>query len=68
MKLKTLVKLNEIREHPYQILIRDSYDNKVFYLGVSEYLAYKDKEITDWDFIGDPVNDDDNDCQITVEI
>ena len=52
MKLKTLVKLNEIREHPSKILIHDCYNNEVCYLSVSEYLAFKDKEITDWNITG----------------
>ncbi len=52
MKLKTLVKLNEIREQPSKIIIHDCYNHEVCYLGISEYLAFKDKEITDWNITG----------------
>ena len=52
MKLKTLVKLNEIREKPSKIMLHDCYNNEVYYLNVTEYLTYKESEITDWNITG----------------
>ena len=68
MKLKTLVKLNEIREHPSKILIHDCYNNEVCYLNVSEYLAFKDKEIEDWNITGTGSKTDNDDYEIEVWI
>ena len=54
MKLKTLVKLNEIKEEPAKMFIHTENDAE-FEMGVMDYLAWKDFEIIDWFYIcGDP--------------
>jgi len=49
--LKTMAKLNEIREHPAKIYIQSTDTDKEFYLDVSEYLDWKDFEIIDWCYV-----------------
>lgn len=50
MKVKTLVKLNALREQPAKVFINDP-NNKEYELTVDEYLAWKESEIGDWVYI-----------------
>ena len=53
-KVKTLVKLNSIREQPAKIYINDP-DGKEYVMTVDEYLTWKESEIGDWVYIsGNP--------------
>lgn len=44
--------MNEVREHPSKIMLHDCNNNEVCYLNVTEYLAFKEHEITDWNITG----------------
>lgn len=68
MKLKILVKLNEIKEKPFKILIHNCCNNEVCYLGVSEYLAFKEKEVEDWHITGTGNKTENDDYEIEVWI
>lgn len=50
MKVKTLVKLNALREQPAKVFINDP-NNKEYEMTVDEYLAWKESEIGDWVYI-----------------
>ncbi len=54
MKVKTLVKLNALREQPAKVYINDP-NCKEYELTVNEYLAWNESEIWDWVYVsGDP--------------
>ena len=60
MKLKTLVKLNMIKEKRPNLILH--VDNHEYDLGIYDYLLYKDDEVLEWTYINvdDLENDNDN--------
>lgn len=59
MKLKTLVKLNMIKEKRPDLVIHT--DNHEYDLGIYDYLFYKDKEVLDWDYLTGDALENNND-------
>ena len=67
LNLKTLVMLNEIRDTPAKIYLCDTNSGKEFEMTVSDYLAYKKNEITDWTYVnGDSEYGDDDVIKVWV--
>ena len=59
MKLKTLVKLNMIKEKRPNLILH--VDNHEYDLGIYDYLLYKDDEVLEWTYINGDALENNND-------
>ena len=59
MKLKTLVKLNMIKEKRPNLILH--VDNHEYDLGIYDYLLFKDDEVLEWTYINGDALENEND-------